>query len=188
MNYRPGINLLSVSSGDQEFGPIIRNLKQKPAFKVAPRTWDIVSNHGPSGPIHIAYLGYPYSFVSRGIEALPTGIVQFDTGGLLAALVQARLFLELCETGLDQNTGIHRVTPKAQRFIYERWAKAMQDRMINITDRFGYDPALLSAVQHDDWFIETTEPRPGEHYRPVKAIEELMDEFFSQERFVTAQG
>jgi len=60
--------------------------------------------------------------------------------------------------------------------------------MIDITDRFGYDTALLSAVQRDDWFIETTEPRPGEHYRPVKAIEELMDEFIFQDSFVTAQG
>jgi len=188
LNYRPHIRLLSASSGDEEFGPIIRDLKQRPDFKVASSSWDITSEHAPSGPIHIAYLGYPYSFVSRGIEALPTRIVQFDTGGLLAALVQARLFLKLCETDLEQNRGIHRVTPKAQRFIYERWAKAMQDRMIDITDRFGYDPALLSAVQDDDWFIQTTEPRPGEHYRPVKAIEELMDEFISQERFVTAQG
>ena len=94
LNHKPGIKLLSASSGDQEFGPIIKDLKQKPHFKVTSNTWDIISEHGPSGPIHVAYLGYPYSFVSRGIEAAPTQIVQFDTGGLLAALVQARLFLD----------------------------------------------------------------------------------------------
>lgn len=176
LNHRPSIKLLSGSSGDQEFGPIIRDLKQKLHFKVASNTWDIVSEDGPSGPIHIAYLGYPYSFVSRGTEAVPTRIVQLDTGGLLAALVQARLFLGLCETGLDQNRGIHRVSPNAQRFVYEIWVKTMKDRMID-TDRFDYDPQLLRAIQHDDWFIENTEPYPSEHYRPVKSIEKLMNQF-----------
>jgi hypothetical protein len=186
--HRPGIKVLSTSSGDQEFGPIIRDLKQKPDFRVAPDTWDIISDHGPSGPIRIAYRGYPYTFVSRGIEAAPTQIVQFDTGGLLMALVQARIFLEHCENGREQNRGIHRVSPKAQRFIYERWIRVMKDRMIDITERFDYDPKLLQAAQHEDWFIENTEPRPGEHYKPVKALEELMDQFVCQGRFVRAQG
>jgi D-isomer specific 2-hydroxyacid dehydrogenase, NAD binding domain len=182
MNHSPGIKLLSGSSGDQEFGPIIRDLKQKPHFNVASNTWDIISEHGPSGPIRIAYLGYPYSFVSRATEAVPTRIVQVDSGGLLAALIQARLFLELCEIGVEQNRGIHRVAPKAQRFIYERWAKTMKDRMIDVTERYGYDPYMLSAVQHDDWFIQTTEPHPNEHYRPVKSVENLMDQFVASSR------
>ena len=187
LNHRPGIKLLSASSGDQEFGPIIRDLKQKPDFKVASDTWDIISEHGPCGPIHIAYLGYPYSFVSRGTEALPTRIAQLDTGGLLVALVEARLFLELCEKGIERNKGIHRVSPKAQRFVYERWVKAMKDRMID-TDRYGYDPHLLSAVQHDDWFIENTEPRPNEHYKPVKSVEMLMDQFVGRGHFIAIEG
>jgi len=187
-NHRPGIKLLSGSSGDQEFGPIIRDLKQKPDFAIASNTWDIVSECGPSGPIHIAYLGYPYSFVSRGIEAVATPIVQLDIGGLLAALIQARLLLEECESSREQNRGLHRVSPKAQRFVYERWLGAMKNRNIDIMDRFGYEPDLLSAVEHDDWFIENTEPRPGEHYRPAKAVEDLMDRFISPSRFVMAQG
>lgn len=188
LNHRPGITLLSGSSGDLEFGPIIRDLRQKPHFNIAPNTWDIVSECGPSGPIHIAYLGYPYSFVSRGIEAVATRIVQLDIGGLLAALIQARLFLEECESGREQNGGIHRVSPKAQRFVYETWIRAMENRGIDITDRFGYEPDLLSAVQHDEWFMENTEPRPGEHYRPVKALEELMEQFICPHRFVMAQA
>jgi hypothetical protein len=177
LNHRPGIKLVSASSGDQEFGPIIRDLKQKPDFKVAPNTWDIVSEHGPSGPIHIAYRGFPYSFVSRDIEAVPTPIVQFDTGGMLAALVQARLFLEECETRSEQNRGIHRVSPGAQRFVYERWVRAMKERRIDITSYFGYDPDFLRATQPDNWFVENSEPRPGTDYKPAAAIEELMDRF-----------
>ena len=176
LKHRPCIKLLSVSSGDQEFGPIIRDLKQKPHFKVASNTWDIVSEHGPSGPIHIAYRGYPYSFVSRDIEAVPTPIVQFDTGGLLAALVQARLFLDQCENGCEQNRGIHRVSPKAQRFVYERWVRAMRDRMIDITSYFYYDPDLLQATRPDNWFVENSEPRPDTPYKPAQAIEEMMDQ------------
>jgi hypothetical protein len=126
--------------------------------------------------------------VSRGIEAAPTQIVQFDSGGLLAALVQARLFLEQCETGPEQIRGIHRVSPQAQRFVYERWVRAMKARMINVTELFGDDPGMLSAAQHDDWFIRNTEPHPGKHYRPVKVIEEMMDQFLCQGRFVKAQG
>ena len=180
LHHRPGIRLLSASSGDEEFGPIIKDLKQKPHFNVAPNTWDIISEHGPSGPIHIAYLGYPYSFVSRGIEALPTRIVQFDTGGLLAALIQARLFLAQCETGREQNSGIHRVSPEAQRFVYERWVRAMKDRMIDFTELFGRD----SSVSHpEDWYIENTEPHASDHYRPVNAIEEMMDELICARLF-----
>lgn len=177
LNHRPSIKLVSVSSGDQEFGPIIRDLKQKPHFNVAANTWDIVSEDGPSGPIHIAYLGYPYSFVSRGIEALPTPIVQFDTGGLLAALVQARLFLDLCETGREQNKGIHRVSPQAQRFVYERWIRAMRERRIDVTSYFDNEPDLLMAIPPDDWFVENSEPRPGTHYKPAQATEEMMNQF-----------
>jgi hypothetical protein len=188
LEHRPGIRLLSASSGDQEFGPIIRDLKQKADFKIAPETWDIISDHGPSGPIQVAYLGYPYTFVSRGIEAAPTQIVQFDTGGLLAALVQARLFLDECETGREPNKGIHRVSPQAQRFVYERWVRAMKDRMIDITELFGHDPGMLSAAQHDDWFIANTEPHVGEHYSPVKTIEERMDQFICKGCIVRAQG
>ena len=187
LDHRPGIKLLSASSGDQEFGPIIKDLKQKPHFKVMSNTWDIISEHGPSGPIDVAYLGYPYSFVSRGIEAAPTQIVQFDIGGLLAALVQARLFLEQCETGLEQNRGIHRVSPQAQRFVYEQWVRAMKDRMIDITELFGHDLGTLSAAQDYDWFIENTEPHPGK-YRPVKVIEEMMGQFLCEGCFVKAQG
>jgi hypothetical protein len=80
------------------------------------------------------------------------------------------------------------VSPKAQRFVYERWIRAMKDQMVDITDRFDYDPDLLKAAQHDDWFIENTEPRPTGIYTPVKAVEELMDQFICQGRFVRAQG
>ena len=101
LNHRPGIKLFSVSTGDQEFGPIIDDLKARPDFAVDPNTWTITSEHGPSGPIQIAYLGYPYTFVSRTPEAVPTQIVQLESGGLLAALIQARIYLQVCETCPD---------------------------------------------------------------------------------------
>jgi hypothetical protein len=188
LKHKPGINLISASSGDQEFGPIIKDLKQKPHFKVAPDSWDIIADDGPSGPIRIAYLGYPYTFVSRGIEAAPTEIVQFDTGGLLAALVQARLFLEECETGREQNSGIHRLSPQAQRFVLTRWIRAMKDRKIDLEELLRNDPGMLSAAQHDDWFIENTEPRLSKCYKPVKGIEEMMDQFVGHGRVVKARG
>ena len=176
LNHRPGIKLVSASSGDEEFGPIIRDLKRKPNFQVASDTWDIVSEDGPCGAIHVAYRGFPYSFVSRETEAVPTPIVQFDTGGLLAALIQARLFLDQCETGREQNRGIHRVSPKAQRFVHERWMRAMGDRMIDLTSYFDYEPNLLRDIQPDNWFVENSEPRPGPHYQPAYAIEEMTNQ------------
>jgi hypothetical protein len=188
LEHKPGINLISASSGDQEFGPIIKDLKQKPRLRVAPDSWDIISGDGPCGPIRIAYLGYPYTFVSRGIEAAPTEIVQFDTGGLLAALVQGRLFLEECETGREQNSGIHRLSPHAQRFVLNRWVRAMKDRSIDLEELLVTNPDIPGAAQHDDWFIKNTEPRPSKHYRPVKAIEEMMDQFIREGRVVKAQG
>ncbi|HEX3252427.1 MAG TPA: NAD(P)-dependent oxidoreductase [Pyrinomonadaceae bacterium] len=185
LKHRPGIKLLSASSDDEEFGPIIKALKQKPDFKVTPNTWDVFSEHGPCGPIHIAYLGYPYSFVSRGVEALPTRIVQFETGGLLAALIQARLLLKQYEAGLERNRGIHRVAPQAQGFVYEHWIRAMKDRRIDFTELLA---ANQGVSQHDDWFIENSEPRPSNRYRPVKEIEEMMDQIICRGCFVKAQG
>jgi len=188
LNHRPGIKLLSASSGDEEFGPIIKDLRQKPDFKVVPKTWDIISELGPSGAIHVTYLGYPYSFVSRGNEALPTVIAQFDTGGLLAALMQARFFLAECESGREQNKGIHRLSPEAQRFIYERWLRAMKDRRIDFTKIFGHDPGALRTANDDDWFTASTEPHPGDHYRPLKEVEEMMGELVCCGGFAKAQG
>ena len=178
--HKPGLKLLSASGGDQEFGPIVDDLKAKPAFKVDPDTWDVTSEHGPSGPIQIAYLGYPYNFVCRGPDAVPTRIVQLETGGLLTALVQARMFLELCEKNRQDNCGIYRVSPKAQRFVYDCWLGAMNARGIDL-DVFGYDPETLRAAQDDSWFIKKTEPHASSN-----TVEDLMARFVCRGRSLKA--
>ncbi|HEX6719198.1 MAG TPA: NAD(P)-dependent oxidoreductase [Pyrinomonadaceae bacterium] len=180
LKHKPGVKLLSASGGDQEFGPIINDLKGKSDFNVNPHTWDITSEHGPSGPIQVAYLGYPYNFVSRAREAVPTPVVQIEIGGLLAALVQARFYLQMIEPTGEQNRGIHRVAPAAQRFVYETWVKAMKERQIDIIGVFGYDSALLNSIRNDTWFIENSEPHPGDHYTPLVELEEKMEQFVSQ--------
>lgn len=159
LEHRPGAKLFSVSGGDQEFGPVIKDLRSKPDFKVDPNTWDITSEHGPCGPIRVAYFGFPYNFVTRAPEAVPSRIVQLETGGLLAALMQARLHLDLVEKGKQENSGIHRVSPRAQRFVYERWLSAMRSRNIDLNGVYGHDPVTLAAAQRDSWFIENTEPQ-----------------------------
>jgi hypothetical protein len=174
MDYRPGIMLFSGSGGDQEFGPIIRDLKRRTNFRVEHDTWNIISDDGPSGPILLAYHGYPYNFVSRSGEAVPTHIVQLETGGLLAGLMQARSHLALCENGQEQNIGIHRMSPEAQRFVYETWLRAMRDRGIDVRKRYGYDPAMLRAAKHNRWFVDNTEPNPGAGYEPRSGIEDVM--------------
>lgn len=170
MEHRPGAKLFSVSGGDQEFGPIIKDLKSRSDFKVEPESWDIVSEDGPCGPIRIAYLGYPYNFVSRAPEAVPSRIVQLETGGLLAALMQARLHLDLVEKGKQDNHGSHRVSPRAQQFVYDRWLSVMKARNINLTDVFGHDQLTLAAAERNDWFIENTEHRTSR-----SAAEEMMN-------------
>jgi hypothetical protein len=181
LKHMPGIKLLSASGGDQEFAPIINDLKTKPDFQIDPETWDITSQLGPCGPIQIAYLGYAYNFVSRAPSAVPTRIVQLETGGLLASLMQARIYLDCCEEGRARNSGIHRVSPRAQRFVYEEWLKAMRDLKIDIVELFGYDPAMLSAAQHDAWFATNSEPRPSNHYVPLRTLEEEMDQLLCLE-------
>jgi hypothetical protein len=181
LKHKPGITLLSGSGGDQEFGPIINDLKAKPDFHVDEDTWDISSQMGPCGPIQIVYLGYPYNFVSRAPEAVPTRIVQLETGGLLTALMQARLYLDFCDEGLAHNSGIHRVSPRAQQFVYEEWLNAMKDMKIDLVDLFAYDPALLRAAQHDIWFETNSEPHPGNQYLPLRTLEMEMDQLVCQE-------
>ncbi len=174
MEHRPEAKLFSVSGGDQEFGPIINDLKNKPDFKVEP-TWDIVSKLGPCGPIRIAYLGYPYNFVSRAPEAVPGRIVQLETGGLLAALIQARLHLDLFEKGKQDNRGINRVAPRAQQFVYNRWLGVMRAWNINLADVFGHDPETLADSEREPWFIKNTEPHASRN-----AAEEMLDRIVSR--------
>ena len=182
MNHRPEVKLFSASGGDEEFGPIIHDLKTKPDFEVNPDTWTITSKHGPSGPLEIAYLGYPYNFVSRATEAVPTEIVQLETGGLLAALVQARFCLDVCDA--DDNKGLHRVAPKAQRFVYETWLDLINEKGINLTETFGYDEEMLNAARHEDWFIKNTDVMASQ----VKEVEDLMTGFLNQRCAVKVQG
>ena len=184
LSHQPGIKLFSVSTGDQEFGPIIDDLKGKPEFAVHPETWDITSRHGPTGPIQIAYLGYPYTFVSRTPEAVPTEIVQLETGGLLASLVHARIYLELCET---RSSRLCRVSPKAQQFVYGTWLKAMKDRGVNIIETFGYDAELLAATQHDDWFSQNSEPHEDELSEIDREVENRITEFIGSNSRVTSR-
>ena len=160
MKYRPGIKLFSASAGDQEFNPIIRDLTARPDVEVTTHAWDIRAQRGPSGPISIAYLGYPYNFVSRDIEAVPTAVVQVETGGLLAALIQARLCLSLCAAGRAQNRGIQRTSPEAQSFIYETWLTAMKGRRIDLHQVYGFDPSVLEGARRPPWFSTHSEPQP----------------------------
>jgi hypothetical protein len=139
----------------------------------------MTSAEGPSGPILIAYHGYPYNFISRDGEAVPTNIVQLETGGLLAGLIQARSHLALHENGDEENTGINRLAPEAQRFVYEAWLKAMGDQGIDVRQRYLYEPAMLSAARHERWFVENTEPNPDSGYQPKTNVENGMRYIFS---------
>lgn len=173
MKYRPGIILISGSSGDQEFGPIIRDLKQYPSFNVHPVSLDITCD-GPWGPIFIPYQGYPYNFILRDGEAVPTRIVQLETGGLLAGLIQTRIHLAFYEKGVEKNAGIHRVSPEAQQFVYETWITAMKYHDINVKERFGYDESTLSAATHRQWHVDNSEPNPTSDYKPSNNVENAM--------------
>ena len=183
LKHRPGIRLFSVSTGDQEFGPIIDDLKARPDFAVDPETWTITSEHGPSGPIQISYLGYPYTFVSRAPEAVPTQIVQLESGGLLAALVQARIYLQVCEACSSNNKNVRRISPKAQRFVYETWLNTMKEQGIDLMESFDYDAELLSAALQSDWLSRHTEPGEDEDDEIDRAVEERMAEFVCRDLF-----
>jgi D-isomer specific 2-hydroxyacid dehydrogenase-like protein len=192
VKYRPGVKLFSASGGDQEFRPIINDLKATRRFDVNCFAWDISSDTGPSGPISIAYLGYPYNFVSRDVEAVPTAVVQIETGGLLAGLIQARIYLGLCEAGRMKSHGLHRISPDAQSFVYETWLTTMEERHIDLPEIYGCDPAILQAARDRWWFDENSEPCPSLSYRPHQATETAMarivagsnaSEFGSQRKF-----
>lgn len=181
LKHRSGIKLVSASGSDQEFGPIINYLKARPDFHVDPDSWDLSTELGPCGPIQIAYLGYPYNFVARAREAVPTRIVQLETGGLLAAMIQARTYLDFCEAGLYRNSGIHRVSPAGQKFVYEEWLRVMHDSKIDIVGMFGHDPATLRAARHEVWLAENSEPHSGSRYVPLKMLEDEMDQVVCRE-------
>lgn len=181
LRYRSGVKLFSASGGDHEFGPIINDLKSRRGFRVMPGTLDIECDHGPSGPITIAYFGYPYNFVSRDVEAVPTSVVQIETGGLLAGLIQAQTHLRLCEDGRATNHGIHRISPELQRFLCETWLKAMKRQQINLPEVYGYEPAMLETARDRWWFVRNTEPLPSESYDPNWIAEAAMTRMIEQQ-------
>jgi hypothetical protein len=180
MSHRPGIKLFSGSGGDQEFGPIIRDLKTRPGFKVARDTWDITSDNGPSGPMRIAFQGFPYNFVRRAEMAVPTHIVQLETAGLLTGLIQARSYLDLIEHGHERDMRIHRISPDAQAFIYDRWLRAMKTRGVDIREVYGYDTTLLAETHHNDWLAEHTEPRLQTNNGSVDRVEETVKSMLAE--------
>jgi len=194
LRYRAGVKVFSASGGDHEFRPIIEDLKTRRGFKVTPATLDMHSDHGPSGPIRIAYLGYPYNFVARDIEAVPTSIVQIETAGLLAGLIQARTHLRFCEDGRARNCGIYRVSPEAQRFLFETWTKAMKRQQIDLPQVYGYEPAMLEAAGERWWFAKNSEPAPASTYDPnwvteaamTRMIEERTPSLFGMQRKLEA--
>ena len=187
VKYRPGIKLFSASAGDQEFNPLIKDLTGTAGFHVTPHAWDICAQDGPSGPISIAYLGYPYNFVSRDIEAVPTTIVQLETGGLLAALLQARLHLSLCEAGREQNDGIQRTTPEAQSFIYETWLRVMKGLRLDLHQVYGLDRQLMQAARDRSWLFEHSQPQTSPADESTSAVENLMAQIVA-EREVSRVG
>jgi hypothetical protein len=172
--HRPGIKLISASGGDHEFGPIIRDLERTASFKVAADTWDISSEDGPCGPIHIPFRGFPYNFVSRAEAAVPTRVVQLETGGLLAGLIQARTYLRLIEEGHEPSPGIHRISPEAQRFVFETWLNAMDDHGIDVREIYGYDPSLFEATKRANWFADHSEPHFRHDDGSISRLEALL--------------
>jgi D-isomer specific 2-hydroxyacid dehydrogenase-like protein len=182
LRYRAGIKLFSASGGDHEFGPIINDLKSRRGFRIPPATLDIHCDDGPSGPILIAYLGYPYNFVARDVEAVPTSIVQVETGGLLAGLIQAQTHLRLCEDGRATNRGIHRVSPELQRFVCATWLKAMKRQQIDLPAVYGYDPAMIEAARDRWWCVRNSEPRPSETYDPNWIAEAAMTKVVEEQK------
>ena len=89
-------------------------------------------------------------------------------------MIQARIHLALYEKGVENNAGIHRVSPEAQRFVYETWVTAMENHGVNIRERFGYDEATLIAARHNQWHIGNSEPNPAAGYRPSSEVENAM--------------
>lgn len=182
LKYRSGIKLFSASAGDQEFNPIIKDLTDTAKLTITPPSWDICAGDGPAGPISIAYRGFPYNFVSRDIEAVPTAIVQLETGGLLAALLQARLYLSLCEAGAAPDHGIQRTSPEAQSFVYETWLSAMKGNRLDLHQVYGFDPELLQAARRRSWFFNYSEPQPSLAREPNLMIEQLMARIVAERR------
>jgi hypothetical protein len=108
-------------------------------------------------------------YAVAGIE-----VVQVETGGLLAGLIQARIHLGLCEEGRAKNRGIHRISPEAQRLVCETWLKAMESRGIDLEQVYGFDPAMLEAARSLSWLAANSEPHPSLTYEPNHDTEAAM--------------
>ncbi|HEU4510722.1 MAG TPA: hypothetical protein VFR78_21000, partial [Pyrinomonadaceae bacterium] len=79
-----------------------------------------------------------------------------------------------CQRRFKPPKRIHRLSLDAQQFVYEKWCAVMKREGIDLSQAFGYDPAVLRAAQHKSWFKRNTEPDPDDPYPPVTDVEALM--------------
>jgi len=174
LGYRPGVQLISASSSDQEFGPIIAELKDKSDFAIDPDTWDITVT-GASGPVVIAYRGYPYNFVARSGESVPTQVMQLEIGGgLLASLIQAYSHLTTTQNSSQNSIGIHRFSAHAQRFILNAWLQDMTASNIDIQHHYGLSKNLLKTALDPLWLAAKSEPNRVGHHHSEHMMYEMM--------------
>jgi hypothetical protein len=80
----------------------------------------------------------------------------------------------LCETGRAENSGVQRVSPEAQRFVYETWRRTMNRAGIDLPQVYGYDPAVLASPSDRWWFAKYSEPCPSLSYEPSHATEAMV--------------
>jgi hypothetical protein len=89
---------------------------------------------------------------------VPTSVVQIETAGLLASLIQARTHLRFWEDGRARNCGVQRTSAEAQRFIFETWSSVMKRKQIDLAQVYGYHPGLLEAARERGWFVKNSQP------------------------------
>ena len=143
------LTLISCSSEDLEFRPLITLLRKRFRAKGEGHAVDIQASTGQA-TITIARGGFPINF-DGSPESVPTADIQLTRGLLLGGVIQA--------LGSDRRPGISMLAPSIQQHVVESWLRHRPERQSD------YKAEIISCFQNNDWIAQHSlghaGPSPG---------------------------
>jgi S-adenosylhomocysteine hydrolase len=152
--------LISCSSADKEFLPLLKAIQRKNNKLVQDPFAEIRYITSKGATIRILKGGFPINFDHSG-ESVPPRDIQLTRALVLTSIIQATQFFN--RQSLLKQAGIYALDAKTQQFLANEWLASQP------TVRYSQD--IIKNFQNLDWIIKNS----GGLYEPCSIIEESHD-------------
>lgn len=152
--------LISCSSADKEFLPLLKAIQRKNNKLVQDPFAEIRYTTSKGAIIRILKGGFPINFDHSG-ESVPPRDIQLTRALVLTSIIQATQFFN--RQSLLKQAGIYMLDAKTQQFLANEWLASQS------TIRYSQD--IIKNFQNLDWIIKNS----GGLYEPCSIIEESHD-------------